>query len=99
MQVTNANELASFMTDLKEWSKNHSFEIFVSGIESAEQTSFTASELIIKYSEVLKRLKGRLPDTLPPAFRDNWDRAIQVGEEGVQTVEYETKKRSIFSLG
>ena len=91
MQVQNANDLYKFMSDLREWAVMHSFESIVAAIESAEKTSFTASELIIKYGEVLRFLKDKRPQTIPAQFRDNWDAAIEVATKSVQTVEYEEK--------
>lgn len=99
MKVSNTAELSLFMDRLKEWCRLHSFEQLLSSIESAENTSFTASELIIKFTEVLKAFKDKLPDNLPTSFRDSWHEAIDVGEKAVQTVDYETKKRKLFSLG
>lgn len=99
MKVTNTNELSAFMDRLKEWCRLHSFEQLLSAIEASENTSFTASELIIKYTEVLKRFKDQLPDSLPTSFRETWLDAIEVGERAVQTVDYETKRRKLFSLG
>jgi len=99
MKVNNTNDLSVFVSSLKDWATKHSYEAIVFAIDSAEKTSFTASELIIKYAETLRVLKDRLPSTLPNAFRDNWDDAIRVGLEGVETVEYEEKDRSIFSIG
>lgn len=99
MKVSNTNDLSAFMDRLKEWCRIHSYEQLLSAIDSAENTSFTASELIIKYTEVLRRFKDQLPENLPTSFRDSWLDAIEVGQRAVETVEYETKKRSLFSLG
>jgi hypothetical protein len=87
------------MGSLKDWARQHSYEQIVSSIESAEKTSFTASELIIKYSETLKFLKSRLPDSVPSGFIEEIDHAILVGLQAVETVEYPEKTRSLFSLG
>lgn len=98
MKVTNTNELSSFVAALKDWAQNHAYEGIVASIESAEKTSFTASELIIKYSETLKALKSRIPENIPPSFRENWDEAIRVGSEAVETIEYPEKKRSFWEV-
>ncbi len=87
------------MDQLKEWCRLQSFETLLAAIESAENSSFTASELILKYAEVLKRFKEGLPERLPTSFRESWASALQVAETGVDTVRYETKKRSLFSFG
>lgn len=97
--MKNTQDLSVYMASLKEWAKLHSYEQIVSAIESAEKTSFTASELIIKYSETLKFLKARLPDSIPSSFLEEIDPAITVGIQAVETVEYPEKTRSIFSLG
>lgn len=99
MQVTNTNELSAFMGRLKTWAEKNSYETLLSAIISTEKTSFTASELIIKYGEVLKNLKKNVPANLPPELKNNIDLGIEVSSLGVQTVEYEETKRSLFSLG
>lgn len=99
MKVTNTSELSSFMDQLKDWCRLQSFETLLAAIDAAENSSFTASELILKYAEVLKRFKDQLPDRLPTSFRESWASALYVAETGVDTVQYETKKRSLFSFG
>lgn len=99
MQVTNTNELSAYMGRLKNWAEKNSYETLLSAIISTEKTSFTASELIIKYGEVLKNLKKNPPANLPPELKNNIDLGIEVSTQGVQTVEYEEKKRSLFSFG
>jgi len=98
MKVTNTNELSQFITELKEWAIKHSYENIVSAIDAAEKSSYTASELIIKYGETLRALKKKMPASLPATFKDNWDAAVEVAIEAVQTVEYPEKRRSLFSL-
>ncbi|TVQ80170.1 MAG: hypothetical protein EA369_03145 [Bradymonadales bacterium] len=99
MKVENTQDLGLYMQQLKAWALQHSNELILSSIESAEKTSFTASELIIKYAETLKFLKSKLPDELPATLSDQVDAAIRVGLEAVETIEYPKKKRRLFSLG
>lgn len=99
MKVENTHDLSSFMDQLKDWARTHSYTRIADAIERVEQNSHTASELIISYAETLKYLKLELPDSIPSAFRENWDQAIEVGLSAVETVEYEEKDRPIFSLG
>lgn len=99
MEMKNTHDLSSFMDRLKEWGKTHQYAKIVSEIENAEAASMSASELIIRYGEALEDLRSFIPESLPASFRDHWDRAVTISKEAVQTVQYEEKTRSIFSLG
>lgn len=99
MDMNNTNDLSLFIDQLKNWAKKYSYESLVASIESAERTSFTASELILKYTELLRNWEPKIPANLPNEFKANWGKAIQVGDQALRTVEYEEKKRPIFSLG
>lgn len=99
MKVENTNDLSVFMDELREWAKSNSHERVLSRIEAAERNSYTASELIIKYSEALKGLKDFIPDELPQKFKEQWDQAIVVGFDAVRTVEYMETERPLFSFG
>lgn len=99
MQVQNTSDLSIFMDRLKEWAKNHQDLRILRAIQTAEQNSMTASELIVRYAETLRELKPFLPESLPSSFLENWDMAIRIGLDAVETVHYVEKERSIFSLG
>lgn len=99
MQVQNTNQLSAYMDELKAWAKKHQFLPMQEAIEHAEQTAFTASELIIKYGEVLTELKAQIPSSLPAEYREQWDRAIEVSVNGVKTIEYPEGSLSVFDFG
>ncbi len=99
MKMENTNDLSAFMDQLKDWAKNHGYRRLYESIDQVESTAPNASELIIRYAESLQEFRDQIPEALPPSFRENWEAAIRIGFEAVQTVHYEERDRSIFSLG
>jgi hypothetical protein len=99
MKMDNTNDLSAFMDQLKEWSKVHGYRRLQEAIESAEQSCFSASELILRYADTLEQFREMIPESLPPSFRENWEAAIKISQQAIETVKYEEKDRSIFSFG
>jgi hypothetical protein len=99
MKMENTNDLSAFMDQLKEWCKVHGYRRLFDSIQNAEDTCFSASELILRYAETLEQFREMIPESLPPSFRENWGLAIKVAMNSIETVHYEEKDRSIFSFG
>lgn len=98
MRMENTNDLASFMDQLKEWAKNYGHRPLFLAIDGVESTCFSASELIVRYAETLRDFRNDIPEALPPSFRENWEPAIKIGLDAVETVTYEETSRPLFSL-